>query len=54
MGRVRKTGWFRRFSTVSRRLAAEALERVGMSDYRIAQLDNYQEDSNSESFWLGH
>jgi manganese/iron transport system ATP-binding protein len=46
MGRVRKTGWFRRFSTVSRRLAAEALERVGMSDYRdrpIGQLSGGQQ-----------
>ena len=34
MGRVQKTGWFRRFSATSRRLAADALERVGMSDYR--------------------
>jgi manganese/iron transport system ATP-binding protein len=34
MGRVRKTGWFRRFSGVSRRLAAVALDRVGMGDYR--------------------
>lgn len=34
MGRVAKTGWFNRFSTVSKRIAAEALERVGMSDYR--------------------
>jgi manganese/iron transport system ATP-binding protein len=46
MGRVRKTGWFRRFSTVSRRLAAEALERVGMSEYRdrpIGQLSGGQQ-----------
>ena len=46
MGRVRKTGWFRRFSTVSRRLAAEALERVGMSDNRdrpIGQLSGGQQ-----------
>ena len=34
MGRVRKTGWFRRFSSVSRRVAMEALERVGMSEFR--------------------
>ncbi len=34
MGRVRKTGIIRRFSAVSRRTAAAALERVGMSDYR--------------------
>lgn len=34
MGRVQKTGWFRRFSSRSRHLAADALERVGMSDYR--------------------
>jgi manganese/iron transport system ATP-binding protein len=34
MGRVRKTGWFRRFSGISRRIAAEALDRVGMMDYR--------------------
>ncbi|MGQ4646215.1 ATP-binding cassette domain-containing protein [Lyngbya aestuarii] len=46
MGRVRKTGWFRRFSTVSRRLATEALERVGMSEYRnrpIGQLSGGQQ-----------
>ncbi len=46
MGRVRKTGWFRRFSTVSRRLAADALERVGMSRYRdhpIGQLSGGQQ-----------
>lgn len=46
MGRVRKTGWFRRFSTVSRRLAAAALERVGMSEYRdrpIGQLSGGQQ-----------
>lgn len=46
MGRVRKTGWFRRFSTVSRRLAVEALERVGMSDFRdrpIGQLSGGQQ-----------
>ncbi len=34
MGRVRKTGWFRRFSGVSRRMAAEALDRVGMGEYK--------------------
>lgn len=46
MGRVRKTGWFRRFSTVSRRLAVDALERVGMSDYKdrpIGQLSGGQQ-----------
>ncbi|MBE9125514.1 MULTISPECIES: metal ABC transporter ATP-binding protein [unclassified Coleofasciculus] len=46
MGRVRKTGWFRRFSTVSRRVAADALERVGMSEYRnrpIGQLSGGQQ-----------
>lgn len=46
MGRVRKTGWFRRFSTVSRRLATEALERVGMSEHRdrpIGQLSGGQQ-----------
>jgi manganese/iron transport system ATP-binding protein len=34
MGRVHKTGWLRPFSGVSRRLAAHALERVGMAEYR--------------------
>ncbi|MGF1482083.1 MAG: metal ABC transporter ATP-binding protein [Cyanophyceae cyanobacterium] len=34
MGRVRKTGWFRRFSAVSRFSAKAALERVGMLPYR--------------------
>ncbi|MBD2578746.1 metal ABC transporter ATP-binding protein [Oscillatoria sp. FACHB-1406] len=46
MGRVRKTGWFRRFSGVSRRKAAEALDRVGMgaySDRAIGQLSGGQQ-----------
>jgi len=46
MGRVRKSGWFRRFSSVSRQMAAAALERVGMSDYRdrsIGQLSGGQQ-----------
>jgi manganese/iron transport system ATP-binding protein len=46
MGRVQKTGWFQRFSTVSRRIAAEALERVDMSAYRdrpIGQLSGGQQ-----------
>jgi manganese/iron transport system ATP-binding protein len=34
MGRVKQTGWFRRFSNVSRRIAYQALERVGMEGYR--------------------
>jgi manganese/iron transport system ATP-binding protein len=34
MGRVRKSGYFNRFSATSRRMAASALERVGMADYR--------------------
>ncbi len=34
MGRIRKTGWFNRFSAVSRRVAAEALERVEMREFR--------------------
>lgn len=46
MGRVRKTGWFRRFSTPSRHIAAAALERVGMNDYcdrRIGELSGGQQ-----------
>jgi len=46
MGRVRKAGWFRRFSAVSRQVAAAAIERVGMSDYRnrsIGQLSGGQQ-----------
>lgn len=34
MGRVSQTGWLRRFSTVSRRIALEALERVDMAALR--------------------
>lgn len=34
MGRTKKTGWFQRYSSVSRRLAMEALARVGMAGYR--------------------
>lgn len=34
MGRVKKTGYLQRFSAVSRRIAAQSLERVGMSEFR--------------------
>lgn len=34
MGRVRKTGYFQRFSATSRQIAAQSLERVGMSEFR--------------------
>jgi manganese/iron transport system ATP-binding protein len=46
MGRVRKTGWFRWPSTVSRQIARQALERVGMMDYcdrPIGQLSGGQQ-----------
>jgi manganese/iron transport system ATP-binding protein len=46
MGRVRKTGWFRWPSTVSRQIAMQSLERVGMADYRdrsIGQLSGGQQ-----------
>lgn len=34
MGRTKKTGWFQRYSSISRRLATQALERVGMIEFR--------------------
>ena len=34
MGRVKKTGYFQRFSATSRHIAAQSLERVGMSEFR--------------------
>lgn len=34
MGRTKTAGWLRRISNVSRRIAAESLERVGMADFR--------------------
>lgn len=46
MGRVRKSGWFRRFSATSRQVALAALERVGMADFRdrpIGQLSGGQQ-----------
>ncbi|MFQ4146335.1 metal ABC transporter ATP-binding protein [Chlorogloeopsis sp. ULAP02] len=46
MGRVKKTGWLRNFSAVSRQVAKAALERVGMSEYRnrpIGQLSGGQQ-----------
>ena len=46
MGRVRKTGWFRRFSSVSRREGMSALEQVEMSEYKnrpIGQLSGGQQ-----------
>lgn len=46
MGRVKKTGWLRRFSAPSRHIATAALERVGMVAYRdrpIGQLSGGQQ-----------
>lgn len=46
MGRVRKSGYFNRFSVTSRRIALEALERVGIADLRhrrIGQLSGGQQ-----------
>ncbi|NJR15571.1 MAG: metal ABC transporter ATP-binding protein [Calothrix sp. CSU_2_0] len=46
MGRVKKTGWLRQFSTVSNRVAKDALERVGMSEFThrpIGQLSGGQQ-----------
>lgn len=46
MGRIRKTGWLKRYSTVSRRLAVNALERVGIANLRnrpIGQLSGGQQ-----------
>ncbi|MDX2227987.1 MAG: metal ABC transporter ATP-binding protein [Leptolyngbyaceae cyanobacterium bins.349] len=46
MGRIRKSGWFRRFSHVSRQIALGSLERVGMADFRdrpIGQLSGGQQ-----------
>ncbi|MBW4534097.1 MAG: metal ABC transporter ATP-binding protein [Pleurocapsa minor HA4230-MV1] len=46
MGQVRKTGWFRRFSNVSRRQAMAALEQVEMSEYQhrpLGQLSGGQQ-----------
>lgn len=38
MGRVLKSGWFQRVSTVSKQFAMAALERVGMGKYRDRRL----------------
>ena len=46
MGRIRKSGWFRRFSSVSRQVAMGALDRVGMAEFRdrpIGQLSGGQQ-----------
>jgi manganese/iron transport system ATP-binding protein len=46
MGRVKKTGWLRQFSAVSRQVAKSALERVGMSEFAdrpIGQLSGGQQ-----------
>lgn len=40
MGRVRPSGWLRRFSTASRRIGMEALERVGMAEFRDRRIGN--------------
>ncbi len=38
MGRVAKSGWFHRLSTVSKQVAMAALERVGMAEYHDRRL----------------
>lgn len=46
MGRVRQSGYFQRFSVTSRRIAMDALARVGMAEYRnrpIGQLSGGQQ-----------
>ena len=46
MGRIRKTGWFNRYSTTSRRLVMAALDRVQMSEFKnrpIGQLSGGQQ-----------
>ena len=46
MGRIRKTGWFHRFSTTSRRRGMAALDRVQMSEFKnrpIGQLSGGQQ-----------
>lgn len=46
MGRVKATGWLRRFSASSRQIACEALKRVGMEKLRdraISQLSGGQQ-----------
>ncbi|MCJ2543812.1 metal ABC transporter ATP-binding protein [Thermostichus vulcanus] len=46
MGRVKPTGWLRRIGRQGRQRAAQALERVGMQDYRdrpIGQLSGGQQ-----------
>lgn len=46
MGRIQKTGWFRRFSKMSRQKTMAALERVGIADLRnrsIGQLSGGQQ-----------
>ena len=46
MGRVRKSGWLRKFSTTSKRAAEAALKRVGMEDFAhrpIGQLSGGQQ-----------
>lgn len=34
MGRAKQTGWLRRLSNISRQIALESLDRVGMADFR--------------------
>ena len=46
MGRTQQAGWFRRFSATSRHIAATALDRVGMADFKnrpIGQLSGGQQ-----------
>lgn len=46
MGRIQRTGWFRRFSGASRGIAQAALEQVGMAEFQhrsIGQLSGGQQ-----------
>ena len=50
MGRYGKVGWFRRPSREDRRLAREALERVGMAEYADRQISRLSGGQQQRTF----
>jgi manganese/zinc/iron transport system ATP- binding protein len=50
MGRYGKAGWFRRPSREDRRLAREALERVGMAEYADRQISRLSGGQQQRTF----
>ena len=51
MGRYGHVGWLRRPSSEDRRIAAEALEKVGMAEFAQRQISQLSGGQQQRVFW---